>query len=110
MHVFLAKMNAALPVGRHGEAGYMFLLGPRKAKAEQCQDNGLSLCLCAGRWNKNHGFQSCFRFSPEGAGFYMVIICFFWVVRRALPYFTACFVAIELVVRRAVFNWIFPVG
>ena len=77
MHVFLAKMNAALPVGRHGEAGYMFLLGPRKAKAEQCQDNGLSLCLCAGRWNKNHGFQSCFRFSPEGAGFYMVIICFF---------------------------------
>lgn len=105
MHVFSANMNTVLPVGRHGEAGYMFLLGPRKAKAEQCQDNGLSLCLCAGRWNKNHGFQSCFRFSREGAGFYMVIICFFfWVVRRALPYFTACFVAIELVVRRAVFN------
>ena len=45
------------------------------------------------------GCNLAFVFSPEGAGFCMVI---FWIVRRFLPYFTACFVAIELVVRRAV--------
>lgn len=60
LHV--VKMNTVLPVGRHGEAGYMVLLGPREAKAEQYQDNALGLCLWAGRWNNNHGLQSCFRF------------------------------------------------
>ena len=45
------------------------------------------------------GCNLAFVFSPEGTGFCMVI---FWIVRRFLPYFTACFVAIELVVRRAV--------
>jgi len=56
------------------------------------------------------GFNLASVFHLKAQGSIWLLFVFFWVVRRALPYFTACFVAIELVVRRAVFNWIFPVG
>ena len=56
------------------------------------------------------GFNLASVFHLKAQGSIWLLFAFFWVVRRALPYFTACFVAIELVVRRAVFNWIFPVG